>query len=307
MRIAPDLLGGIAGVIHQNFLRGDGYIHGMAKAGHVELPIVAKKLKQVERGQIASRVVKKHVFRAGIRRVDAVGGLAGMPAIDGRVVLHARVAALPGRFGHFAHQVARAEFLDRLAIVHIARPPVAIFFHRAHVIVGDAHGMVRILEKHGRVRFAVDRRVIALLDQHLGLALFLHLGLDKFFDVRMIHVEDHHLRGAPRFPAALDHARERIEALHETHRAGSDTAARKRFMAAAQRGEIRAGARSPLEQHALRLRQVHDRIHVVLDGVDEAGGALRLGLHAHVEPYRRIESHLLLDQQVSQFVAKRNL
>src|SRR5208283_5199427 len=34
-------------------------------------------------------------------------------------------------------------------------------------------------------------------------------------------------------------------------------------------------------------------------------GALRLRLHTHVEPYRRIEAHLLLDQQVRQFVLER--
>src|ERR1700694_4752291 len=50
----------------------------------------------------------------------------------------------------------------------------------------------------------------------------------------------------------------------------------------APRGEIRACARAPLEQHPFGLGQVHDRFHVVLDRVDEAGRALRLGLHAHV-------------------------
>ena len=120
----------------------------------------------------------------------------------------------------------------------------------------------------------------------------------------MIHVEDHHLGGAARLAAALDHAGERVEALHEADRAGGDAAAGKRFVAAAQRGEIRARARAPLEEHALGLGQVHDRFHVVLHGVDEAGRALRLGLHADVEPHRRIEGHLLLDQQVRQLVAE---
>ena len=51
-------------------------------------------------------------------------------------------------------------------------------------------------------------------------------------------------------------------------------------------------------------RQAHDGFHVVLDGIDEARGALRLGLHADVEPHRRIESHLLLDKQMRQFIAE---
>ena len=78
-------------------------------------------------------------------------------------------------------------------------------------------------------------------------------------------------------------------------------------LAAAQGREIRARAGAPLEEHALGLGEVHDGIHVVLDGIDEARRALRLGLHADVEPHRRIEGHLLLDQQVGEFVAKRVL
>jgi hypothetical protein len=82
------------------------------------------------------------------------------------------------------------------------------------------------------------------------------------------------------------------------------TATRKRFAAAAQRREVRARAGAPLEQHSLGFGQVHDRIHAVLHGVDEASGALRLGLHSHVEPHRRIESHLLLDQKMRQFIVE---
>ncbi len=64
------------------------------------------------------------------------------------------------------------------------------------------------------------------------------------------------------------------------------------------------GSRAPLEEHAFRLRQAHDGFHVVLNGIDEAGGALRLGLNADVEPHGRIESHFLLDEKMRQFVAE---
>ena len=83
-------------------------------------------------------------------------------------------------------QVARAELLDGLAVVDVAGPPVAVFFDRAHEFVGDAHGVVRVLEKDGGVGFAVNRRIVALLDQDVRLALFLHLGFDELHDVRMI-------------------------------------------------------------------------------------------------------------------------
>ena len=227
-----------------------------------------------------------------------------MPAVHGSVVLHAGIAAPPGGIGHFAQQIVGAEFFAGLAVVDVAGPPVAIFFDCAHEIVGDAHGVVGVLEEDGGVSLAVDRRIVALLDQDVGLALFLGLGLDELHDVRMIDVEDHHLGGAARLAAALDDAGESVEALHEADRAGGDAAAGERFPAAAQRREVRAGAGAPLEEHALGLGQVHDGIHVVLDGIDEAGGALRLGLHADVEPHGGIERDFLLDEQVGEFVAE---
>src|SRR5438067_13100633 len=60
----------------------------------------------------------------------------------------------------------------------------------------------------------------------------------------------------------------------------------------------------PYLEHAFSLGQREDRLHRIVDGVDEAGRALRLRLDAHVEPDRRVERHLLLDEQVGQLVAE---
>src|SRR6202035_2679437 len=68
--------------------------------------------------------------------------------------------------------------------------------------------------------------------------------------------------------------------------------------------EIRTRAGAPLKEHAFCTRQPHDRFHAVAHRIDKAGGTLWLGFDAHVEPYRRVESHFLLDQQVRQFVAE---
>ena len=90
VRIARDFLGGIAGVVHQNFLRRDRHVHRVAESLGIKLAVRPEKLQQIQRSQVAGRVVKEHVLRARIRSVDAVGGLAGVPAIDRRIVLHAR-------------------------------------------------------------------------------------------------------------------------------------------------------------------------------------------------------------------------
>jgi hypothetical protein len=120
----------------------------------------------------------------------------------------------------------------------------------------------------------------------------------------VVHIEDHHLSRATGLASALNYTRKSIKPFHEANWAGSDPAAGKRFVAAAQRREISSSTRPPLEQHAFGLRQVHDGIHVVLDRVDEAGRALRLGLHSDVEPDRRIESDFLFNEEMGQLVAK---
>ncbi len=196
------------------------------------------------------------------------------------------------------------KFLAGLAINDVLGPPVFVFRGGTHEIIGDAHGVIGVLEKDGAVSVAIDRRVIALLDEHVRFALFLALALDEFHDIRMIDIEDHHLGGATGLAATLDHARESVKALHETDRAGSDSAARQSFLAAAQAGEIRACSGAPLEEHAFRARQAHDGFHGVFNGIDEARRALRMRLHAHVEPHRRIESHFLFNEKMGELVAE---
>src|ERR1019366_10773019 len=151
----------------------------------------------------------------------------GMPSVDGRVVLHAGIAALPGGFGHFLHQFPGRIFFTRPAVIYVAGPPVAIFFDGAHEVVGYTDGVVRILKEHGCVGFAIDGGIVALLDQDLSFTLLFRLTLDKFDDVRVIDVEDHHLGGPSRLAAALDHACERVESFHKANGSGGDTAARK--------------------------------------------------------------------------------
>jgi len=94
--ILADPVGGIAGVVDEDFLGGDGDIHRFGEGFDVEVAVGVEILHQVQRGQVACGVIQEHVFAARIAGVDARGGLAGVPAIDGGVVLHAGIAAGPG-------------------------------------------------------------------------------------------------------------------------------------------------------------------------------------------------------------------
>src|SRR6185437_9159934 len=91
VRVAADLLGGVAGGVDDDLHRGGDDGDGVAVGGDVELAAGGEELHQVEAGEIAGGVVEEHVLRARIGRVDAGRVLGGVPAVDGGVVLHAGV------------------------------------------------------------------------------------------------------------------------------------------------------------------------------------------------------------------------
>src|SRR5258708_13418412 len=172
-----------------------------------------------------------------------------MPAIYRGVVLHAGIAASPGGFGHAVQQVARAVLFERISVVDVARPPVAIILDGLHEFIGDADRVIGVLKENRGVGFAVDRRIVALLDQNLRLALFLHFAVNELDDVRMVDVQDDHLCGAARLTAGFDDAGKSAETFHETYRSGGDPAAGKRFATTAQAAKMRSYPLPPRTQH----------------------------------------------------------
>ncbi len=165
----------------------------------------------------------------------------------------------------------------------------------------------------------------------MSLGFLFLLALDKFDDVGMVDVEDDHLGGAAGFAAGLDDAGEGIESFHEAERAAGGASARESFGGSAQRREIRARAAAPLEEHAFGLGQREDRVEGIFHRVDEAGGALGLGVSgdaefdllglrvpvpaaavrvgldavaSHVEPDGGVEGGVLADEDVDEFVVE---
>ena len=308
VRVLLDRLRRIRGVIDGDLLRGDDDAQRGAVGLDVEAGVLVVEAHQVQRGQVAGRVVEEHVLRARVRGVDAGRVRAGMPVVDGGVELHAGIAAEVGRLGHLAHQLAgleRAHDLLRLG----DRPglPVEVLLVRVHEVVGDAHGVVGVLELHGVVRAAggVEGAVVAGIDQGPGLLLFFLLRLDEVDDVGMVGVEDDHLGGAAGLAAALDDAGEAVVALHEGDRTRGGAAAGQELSRGADAGEIRSRAAAVLEEHPLGLGQAEDGVHGVVDGVDEARRALRMRLDADVEPDRRVEGGHLVEKDVRELVAER--
>ena len=122
----------------------------------------------------------------------------------------------------------RASFVSHgLPSVHAARPPFVAFDRRVHEFVAHPHAEIFVLVHDRAVGVAVVTAVVTLLDQRPGFLLFLLLRVDEFLDVRMPILERVHLRGAPRFAAALHHVRDLVVDLEERKRPA-------RFAAAAQ-------------------------------------------------------------------------
>ena len=168
-------------------------------------------------------------------------------------------------------------------------------------------------------------------DQRVSLGFFFLFALDELDDVGMVDVEDDHLGGAASLAAGLDDAGEGVESFHEAERAAGSAAARKRFGGSAQGREIGARAAAPLEEHAFGLGEGQDRVERIFYRVDEAGGALWLGVSgdaefdllrlgipmpvasvgvgldaiaSHIEPDGRVEGGVLADEDVDQLVVK---
>ena len=157
MRVFRNRFRGVAGVIDDDLLRRDDDVHSVAERLDVKFAVGREELHQVERRQVARRVVQEHVLAARVRSVDAARGLAGMPLVDGGVELHARVAALPGRLGDLAHQVARPVGGRRSIGPYFFGRPVAVGEHGLHELIRDAHAVVGVLEEDRAVGVPVER------------------------------------------------------------------------------------------------------------------------------------------------------
>src|SRR5438105_6516389 len=125
-------------VTHESDRPGGDYpLAGLPGGGpvgvHVELLTSLAALDQLADRQESERRVHARVSReARIRRVDPPAVRARVPAVDRRVVLHARVRAAPGGLGDLSHQLACAHRLaNRFAGRAREQAPLAVFLDRA--------------------------------------------------------------------------------------------------------------------------------------------------------------------------------
>ena len=216
-----------------------------SKSSTSKRAVLAAELHQVERGEVAGRVVDVHVLRARVRRVDPARLRAGVPVVDDRVVLDARIGAAPGGVGDLVHQLARRQRLDRRSPSvrairsqsapsstasmnsSVTRTELLAFWYWIEVKPSPSIDMSKPASRSAR-----------------GLLLLVGLAPDEVLDVRMVDVEHDHLGRAAGLAAGLDRAGPGVGAAHEADRAGGGAALGEGLHRAADVGEVDAGARS---------------------------------------------------------------
>src|SRR6266511_5099604 len=135
-RDAADLLGRVARWPDDDLLGEEDDIDHVLEGGGVEAAVLAAELHQVDRREVAGRVVDVHVLGARIRSVDPPRLRAGVPAVYRGVVLDAVIRAAPGRVGDLAHQLACGNRLQRLAARPRGELPIIAALHGIHELVG---------------------------------------------------------------------------------------------------------------------------------------------------------------------------
>src|SRR6266511_4460375 len=329
-----DRLGRVTGVIDDDFLRRNEEAHRCLEPLHVERAVLALELHQVQRREVAGGVVEENIFRARIGGVDRLGAFAGVPFLNGPVVLEARIAADPRAFSNLVQQGRSVLLLEWLTGRDRACPPFLAAKRRLHDFVAHADGQVFVLVHDAAVGVAVVGTVVALLDQRPGFLLFPLFAVDELLDVAMPVAQRVHLRRPARLAARLHYVCHLIVNLQERQRTARATATAELFLGRANRREIGAGAGAVFEEHRLAVGQAHDVFHVVLDRLDKTGAALRvfilsrgaLGLtrlavvipvagrrvvadavmvvETDIEPNRRVERPVLVEAEPGQLVIK---
>ena len=153
------------------------------------------ELEQVQRRQIAGRIVKKHVLTARVRGADGAVGRAGVPLVDGAVELHPRIGGGPCGVGDLLPKLLRPQHFAGLRVTlsvggfHLLRPPVerpvSVRLHGLHELVAHADGVVGVLPGNGLVGFGIPVGVV-LVKGDAGVAL---LGkVDDALDVAEGHL-----------------------------------------------------------------------------------------------------------------------
>jgi len=232
---------------HRDFEHDGPELDRMFEGLDIEAAIALAELHQVERGEVAGRVVEEHVFRARIAGADVAARRASVPVVDRGVELDAGIGARPGGVADLLPQLARRQHLRGRAVEAARQRPFGVVLDRAQEVVGHAHRVVGVLARNGEIGFGVP---VGVVNPEVDFVVALFRELDH-----ALHIVFRHMRATRRDDLALQrHVLLRIEAILAVALA------------------IDAGAHDGVQMLAVDLRAGDERRHLLLFGhlpVDE--------------------------------------
>ena len=220
---------------HRNFQHHRPEVNCVLVARNIEVSRARIiELQQIDRRQIARRVVEEHVFTARIARIDSSAFWAGVPSVDCRIELDARIRTVPCGFVDLSPKFARIERLRNFAISATNEIPISVGVYGVHELVAESDGVVGILTADGVIRFSVEviiqfqaesirncmlrfTQLLHSFDQGGNLDFFADLPIHKRFDIWMVNIEAAHLCCTPSCSARLDRTSSAVADLEETH------------------------------------------------------------------------------------------
>ena len=224
---------------------------------------IVDELRQIDRAEAAAAVRRQGLLAAGIRRGDRFDIRQIVVLVDAVDKDHARFGMVVGRphdlieqlasTGLAVHPRAIRALIAVRRVERLGRVPefdLAIAFDRAHERIGDSHRHVE-----------VGQRAVAL-------------GVDEFFDVRVITAQHAHLCAAPRTGGF-----QRLAALVEHAHVGDRPACARmravhaRALRADRREVVTDAAAAPHGFGRLIQRQIY-RGHAVVDAADRVADRL---------------------------------
>src|SRR5579862_2176287 len=148
--------------------------------------------------------------------------------------------------------------------------PVSIVLDSPHKLIRHSDRVIAVLKENRSVSLTGKGTVVPAFDKGPGLSLLGHLATNEVFDVRMVGIEDDHLGRTTGRPATLDDPCKSVESLHKGDGSAGSATSGERLSCRANRRQVRSCSTAVLEEHPFGLSKRKDRLHRVLNRVDEA-------------------------------------
>ena len=136
---------------HADLKRDRPETHRVLVSRQIKAAIGLHEGQQVQGCEVTSRVVEEHILRARVRATDLAAVRAGVPVVDGVVVLNARISAGPSGVADLFPKTFCLNRLVNRTVAATDQIPLAVFFHRRQEFIFDADRIVGVLTRDRQV------------------------------------------------------------------------------------------------------------------------------------------------------------